>query len=125
MKKATTIVTVLLCATVILAISCSKTSEDKLSTPDTGCDTTNVMYSADVVPILKANCYSCHGDGQLSGGVNLDTYENVKIQADNGALLGSITHAPGYSPMPDDLPKLPDCNINIIRAWINNGTPNN
>ncbi len=109
-----------------LAVSCSKTSEDQLATetPAT-CDTLNSKYAADVVPILQGNCYGCHGNGASAGGVTLDTYQNVKLRADNGILLGVITHSPGYSPMPQDAPKLSDCDINTIRSWINNGAQNN
>ena len=126
MKKATAVLLFLFSAIIILVVSCSKSSEDTLSqTPGNSCDTTNVTYSTDVVPILQAHCYSCHGNGTISGGVSLDSYEDVKQQAENGFLLGTITHASGYPPMPQDGPQLSDCNINIIRAWIDNGTPNN
>ena len=129
MKKAGTIILFLLSTTVILIISCSKASEDKLSTPTpgsgTGCDTVNMTYSADVVPILQANCYSCHGNGGNSGGVNLDTYENVKAEAADGSLLGTITHASGYAAMPLGGSQLSDCDINTIKDWINNGMLNN
>ncbi len=126
MKKTTILITACFVITV-LVISCSKTSEDKLGTdtPVTTCDTVNMAYTADVVPILQANCYSCHGNGGNSGGVNLDTYDNVKIVADNGSLLGAITHASGFVPMPLNAPQLSDCDINKIKSWIGNGAQNN
>ena len=126
MKKMTSIVAALFLLTIIIAVSCSKSNEEDMTTPTpSGCDTVNMTYAADVVPVLKANCYSCHGNGGNSGGVNLDTYNNVKAQADNGALLGSITHVSGYTPMPLNGGKLSDCNINVIRDWINHGALNN
>ena len=112
----------------ILVISCSKSSEDKLN-GNTGstCDTVNMKYTTDVVPILQANCYSCHGEGNTagSGGISLDSYDNLKEYADNGILAGNITHAAGYVAMPYGLPKLPDCEINTILDWINRGSQNN
>src|SRR5579875_3687835 len=117
MKKTSLVFMALLCTTVIIIVSCSKTSEDKLSPVNgTTCDTANSTYAANVLPILKANCYSCHGNGNVNGGVNFDTYANVKTEAQNGDLLGTITHAAGYPPMPDGLPQLSDCDINTIRA---------
>lgn len=126
MKQTTRVATALLCATLIIAVSCSKTSEDKLTPAvPTGCDTANSKYATDVAPILQANCYSCHGNGATEGGVNLDTYGNVKEQAINGDLPGGISHASGYSPMPKDGAKLSDCDINTIQSWIKNGMLNN
>ena len=126
MKKTTFVVAAMLCTTLIIAVSCSKNSEDQLS-PQTpgGCDTTNSTYSADVAPILQANCYSCHGNGANKGGVKLDAYSNVKDEAQDGALLGTISHASGYPPMPEGGAKLSDCDINTIKSWIDNGAQNN
>jgi mono/diheme cytochrome c family protein len=112
----------------IIALSCSKKSEDALAGPGIPvCDTVNMKYAANVVPILTANCYKCHGANSNtgSGGIILESYDNLKIKADNGQLIGAITHADGFPAMPKDAPKLSDCDINIIRSWINNGTNNN
>lgn len=130
---------VFLCICIITSvlIACSKTNEVAESTNNTGnnggnnggantaCDTVNMKYATNVQPILQNNCYSCHGNGQVSGGVSLDNYTKVKAQVDNGKLLAVITHASGYPAMPKGLPKLPDCDINKIRDWINRGAANN
>ncbi len=126
MKKVSLVFMALLCAIITVAVSCSKTSEDKVSpVSTTTCDTTNSTYGADVLPILKANCYSCHGNGNVNGGVNFDSQANIKSVAQSGALLGTITHSAGYPAMPDGLPQLSSCDINTIRSWINNGMQNN
>lgn len=111
----------------IAASSCTKQSEDVLQAKESGttCDTTGMQYSVDVLPILKANCYSCHANGIVNGGVSLDGYTNVATQAGNGNLIGAITHAPGFTPMPFDGGKLSDCEIAKIKAWINEGSPDN
>ena len=106
----------------VLALgSCSKASEDMLMTVQQ-CDTSGMKYSADILPIITTNCYSCHANGIVNGNVSLDGYANVKTQADNGDLVGVITHASGYPPMPDNGGKLSDCEINKIKAWIAAGT---
>lgn len=109
--------------------ACSKTSEDQLtaSLPVTICDTVGMKYSTNIVPILQANCYSCHGNGSTggSGGISLDGYANLQKWANNGYLVGNITHASGYVAMPYGGGKLSDCDINKIIAWIHQGEPNN
>lgn len=119
------------CSTII--VSCSKDNEQEITNPDDNpgngggndCDTVNMKYTANILPILTANCYSCHGNGNVSGGVSLGNYLSVKTQADNGNLIGVITHAAGYPAMPQGGAKLSDCNINKIRSWINHGALNN
>lgn len=111
----------------LLVLSCSKISEDKLNNNSGNtCDTANIKYTTNVTPILQANCYSCHGNGNTdgSGGIGLDTYAGLKKYADNGFLQGNITHAPGYIGMPYGRPKLDDCSINKIIDWINRGAKN-
>src|SRR5690348_11891037 len=64
------------------------------------CDTTNVTYSGKVLPLIQNNCYTCHSGASPSGNVSLDSYSNLKVYADNGKLIGTISHAAGYSAMP-------------------------
>ena len=128
MKVRLSIIAGFIACSLFLAVSCSKSSEDKLNqNGGTICDTTNMKYSTDVVPILQANCYSCHGNGNTagSGGIALDSYAGLKKYADNGFLAGNITHAAGYIGMPYGRPKLPDCEINTILDWISRGAQNN
>jgi hypothetical protein len=108
------------------AISCSKANEADLNTGNT-CDTTAVTYSTDIVNILSNNCYECHGAGSTagSGGIDLSTYNNLKVHADAGHLVAVVTHAPGFPAMPYGKPKLDDCSINKIVAWVNQGAKNN
>jgi hypothetical protein len=112
----------------VLMFSCTKNSEDKLAPPGTTtCDTTNVSYSTAITPILESNCYSCHGNGNTagSGGILLEGYANLLKWANNGYLVGNVTHAPGYVPMPYGQPELPECEVNTIVAWVNQGAQNN
>jgi hypothetical protein len=119
----------------ILAYSCTKGGDSTGGGPiDPGpgpgnndCDTANSQYMADVVPILTNNCYRCHGSATNSGsfGIVLEGYTNIKPYAESGTLIGVITHADGFTPMPQDGGKLSDCNINKIRSWIAHGIQNN
>ncbi len=88
------------------------------------CDTARYTYAAVIQPILTNNCVGCHKPGALSVGIDLSTYTSVKTQVANGKLWGSVSHATGYSPMPQG-GKLSDCQISQISKWIDAGAPNN
>ncbi len=115
---------------VILIVSVSITgcyydvSEELYPTAD-ACDTSSVTYSADIQVMLQQNCLSCHAQSVNQGNVILEGYAQVKAFADNGRLLGSISHASGYAAMPQGGVQLPACTINKVRAWINHGAPEN
>ncbi|MBX3239771.1 MAG: hypothetical protein KIT80_20980 [Chitinophagaceae bacterium] len=103
--------------------SCSKASEDEFETAP--CNTDNIKYVADILPIVTTNCYACHSDGTETNGISLEGYQKLKIQVDNGKFLGVVSHAAGYTPMPYSAPKLSNCDINKIKAWIEAGAPDN
>ncbi|MGC1242181.1 MAG: c-type cytochrome [Chryseosolibacter sp.] len=88
------------------------------------CDTTQYTYAAIIQPVLSNNCAGCHKAPAPGGGIDLSTFALVKAQVDNGTLVGSITHASGFIPMPQG-GKLSDCEITQIRRWVDGGAPNN
>lgn len=88
------------------------------------CDTVNVTFSGTVMPVIQNNCTGCHSGATPGGGITLETHSDIVTVADNGRLMGSITHSAGFSPMPQNGDKLSDCTIAQIQKWIDNGTPN-
>lgn len=116
-------------ASLYLAIaSCSSDSEDILNTPAQPgtCDTAVVTYSATITPLItKYGCTSCHSGSAPSGGFALTSYNGLKSKVNDGRLIGAITHANGFSPMPQGGTKMNDCDINKFRAWVNRGALNN
>lgn len=92
---------------------------------NSSCDTTFFTYSGAILPILQSSCIGCHSGTPASGNIDLSTYTNVQTIALNGKLIGAVTHATGFSPMPQAGNKLPDCKITQIRKWINAGALNN
>lgn len=92
---------------------------------ESGCDTTNVTYTASIKPMITNFCQGCHSGGNPGGGISLVLYSDVKAIADNGKLVGTIDHLNGYSPMPQNGNKLTECQVNMVRIWINHGAPNN
>jgi hypothetical protein len=113
----------------LVIYSCTKQNEETLSnsTGTNTCNTDSMSYANNVVPIMQSYCFTCHGIGSNggSGGITLQGYDNLKPYVDNGKLVGNITHAPGYVPMPYGQPKMPDCEINQIVAWVDQGAKNN
>jgi hypothetical protein len=127
MKRFFPLVIVLFISALVASFAgCSKQSEDKLA-GNTTCDTIAVKYSTGVVPILQQNCYPCHGasSNSGSGGITLEGYTHIKVYVDRGLVAGNVEHAQGFVAMPYLLPKLPDCEVNTIVAWVNQGAPNN
>lgn len=89
-------------------------------------DTTGVVsYSQKVVPMLQQYCYSCHTGSFPSGNQLMGTYAADKAMAQNGKLYGTINYSSGFSPMPKGMPKMSNCQIAVIKKWIDAGLLNN
>ena len=108
-------------------IGCTNDAEEEINptTPDSLCDTDNVLFSVDVLPVIEANCYVCHDAATKTAGINLEGYDNIKSVAVSGKLVGVISHAPGFPKMPRGRAQLPTCDIESIKQWIEDGTPEN
>jgi cytochrome c5 len=107
---------------------CYYDSEEALyGKPGTGCDITVTKFSTEVKPILQSSCLTCHSNSAAAGsggGIKLQDYADVKTYADNGKLIGTISHTSGFDAMPKSGGKLTDCNILIIQTWITRGKLN-
>jgi len=114
-----------------LIMSCGEIPEETETTeePVVECGLSEtVSYKTDVVPILEANCYSCHNEedyGHKADGHKLYTYESIKEEADEGDLVGSILHQKGYIGMPYRKEKIDTCDLAVIIKWVEQGAPNN
>ena len=97
--------------------------------PDENCDPVMANYSTDILPILQTYCYMCHSAAAVAGGNgggnNFEDFTVLQTLALNGHLVGAVSHASGYSPMPKFGNKLSDCNISKITKWVNDGALNN
>lgn len=94
---------------------------------DADCDTSNVTFSGVILPLIQTKCEGCHSGASPQGGVALTNFNQVRTTVNNGSLLGSITHAAGFTamPYPAGSAKLPDCDVRKIQIWIDAGAPNN
>lgn len=110
-------------AFLILMLCVSSCKKD----PDpSNCDTTAVSFSADIQPIIEQNCYNgCHSGANPTSGFLLTSYSAVKLKVDDGRLFGAVDHQAGFVAMPQIGSKLSDCNLDLIKTWIDDGAPNN
>jgi hypothetical protein len=89
------------------------------------CDSTTVKYSAQIKPLLDAQCNVCHGGTAAAGaGIILDTYAAAKDAALNGTLASSVKR-PGTNVMPKGGTRLSTCLVAQIDKWVSSGAPNN
>jgi len=115
----------------VVVYACSKSNETDVRARSYGtlpsdCDTAHMSFTTDIKPILQTYCYACHSNANYAiSGARLEDYSDVVHHVEDGDILGTITHAAGFPAMPQDGPKLSDCNINKIKAWINAGAINN
>jgi len=125
MTKIIYFISVLIIGCILGISSCTKNSVEAVAGTHP-CDTTHISYQSDVLPILQSYCYSCHSNSNkaFSNGVNLEGYDNFKGWAQSGYVLGNIRQDPGFTGMPYGKPKISDCAINKITAWINQDFPN-
>ena len=99
-----------------------------------------VSFSENVMPILEANCVSCHAEGSVgfqASGLSVESYEQLMKGTHEGPVI-----EPGYSyfstlqivvdhradpsvSMPENSAKLSSQEIQIIGEWIDQGARNN
>ena len=115
---------VLICITLCAfwIISCENQNEEDLF--GTSCDTISVSYSNDIEPLIAGKCLHCHYTGGIAP-FSLQTYDDVLIRVNTGQLEAAVNHYPGSPRMPQDGPKLPDCELANINIWIREGAANN
>jgi len=113
---------------VLIAMSifsaCKYDVEEELY-PSVECETADMSYTNDILPIISTACYQCHDAANNFGGITLEGYDALKPFAEGGSLVGVIKHEAGFSAMPQGAPKLLDCEIEKVEAWIAQGILNN
>ena len=107
-----------------LLSSCYYDNEQVLY-PSNNLPTSNISFSKDVNPIIVSRCNSCHAAAVFFGNIATETYDQIKVLADNGKLIGSIRQDSGFKAMPQGSAKLSDAQINLINTWITEGSKNN
>jgi hypothetical protein len=90
------------------------------------------FFEKEVLPILKANCFKCHGGPKPRGGLSLASRKGLLVGGDLGpavvlqmpgdSLLLKAIHYQGGLEMPPT-GKLPAREIDILTRWVNAGAP--
>jgi len=104
------------------------------------CAPRDVSFSADVQPILKQYCLECHvpgGAGYLASGYDMSSYETFMKGGQFGAFVipgdplasNLIVLVEGRAHpsirMPHGREKLSDSEIEVLKAWVQQGAKNN
>ena len=103
--------------------SCYYDNEEELYPAAGECDTTNVTFTADVLPTVDQICQSCHSGNTPSGNLSLETFDQISAAAEK--MYSRISLPPGDPKLMPPGQKLDECTIKKIKAWIDNGKPNN
>ena len=136
---------VCICFLILALVSCgsdgNSTGPDPDPNPDPDPDR-NVSFSQDISPIFQASCAvsGCHDSGTQEMGVNLSSYDDAinsvgnqygeKVinpgNPDESPLVDKIEPDPQEGQrMPYQRDPLSQANIDSIRAWIEDGAPDN
>jgi hypothetical protein len=115
----------IVCATLLLS-SCLYSNLEEMYPQEEVCitDTVDVTYTKDILPLLTDNCgtnNTCHQTSGNLSDVPLDTYADLNNVVVTGQLLSSVLHDGNAAEMPKGQAKLKDCQINKVKAWINQG----
>ena len=128
MRRIVTGVSVLIAAWVVWGLQGGRVeASDNAATPE--------FYTTQVQPILRANCYRCHGGFNHRGGLSLQTRAGMLKGGHDGPVLVPgdpaksllvrlIRHegpANDPMPMPPKSPKISDADIAIISRWVQAG----
>ncbi len=104
------------------------------------CAPSGVSYGKDVQPILTKNCSECHspgGQGFVASGLDTTSYQALMKGGKFGPLvkpgdaltstLNILVEGRAHSSirMPHGREKLPDKDIETLKAWVNEGAKNN
>ena len=100
-----------------------------------------VSFSQDVQPVINQHCIKCHeagGVGEVTSGLNLETYEGMMKGTDSGPMViaGDIEGSnllvlmegradPSISMPHGKNEPVPKKDIQTIRTWIGQGAKNN
>ncbi|MEM7381635.1 MAG: hypothetical protein AAF361_10625 [Bacteroidota bacterium] len=117
MKKKVTFILPLLA---FLATACTSDSESDLTEveePDGP-----ISYTANIRGVINSNCLSCHSDPTRNGApFPLTNFEQVRVRAENGSLLGAISRQTGEAGAMPPSGRLPQATIDLVDQWIQEG----
>jgi hypothetical protein len=107
-------------------------SSQQAAPPGTQVPSATVDFAADVQPIFKASCYTCHSGAQPQAGLRLDV-RSMAMKGSNGgpvivpgnstdsALIHRVNGLGGLRPMPPTGKPLTPEQVAVLTRWVNQG----
>ena len=111
---------------ILLFNSCNYDNEGSLY-GISDCDTNFVSFGMDIYPIISSHCTMCHSDPSPSAGLALETHAQIyqsAIDPYNG-VIDRISRPEGDPLMMPGSYRIPQCQIDKIVAWVEQGALNN
>ena len=111
-------------------LSCKNDSEEELYV-NQECNIEAVSFDKDVSSIISNHCSSCHGGTSTSGaaaGLLLVTYDQIRFAATHlteDGIIHRITRSEGDPLLMPGSYRIPQCQIDKIIAWVDQGALNN
>ena len=87
------------------------------------CDTFEVSYGMDILPLVSDHCQGCHSGAAPSAGIGFEGHAEIALNAED--MLDRMGRAPDDNLLMPQSGKLDSCSIALFSAWINAGKPNN
>jgi uncharacterized membrane protein len=107
---------------VMYFMGCTERYEtDLVRKSTTPCDSTGSYLK--VQAIINTNCSNCHTNG-VSSGLSYKTYNEVSGAAERIYERCTLPQSNSLF-MPQNGNRLTDCELKVIKNWIDAGTPNN
>lgn len=111
---------------ILLLNSCNYDNEESLY-GSSECDTNFVSFEMDISPIINSHCTMCHGGPSPSAGLALETYVQIFQSASDSynGIVNRISRSEGDPLMMPGSYRIPQCQIDKIVAWVEQGALNN
>lgn len=106
---------------ILVTTSCEFNNEEELYGKEIE-PPAEVSFSTDIFPIIQMSCATtgCHTQGGFANGF-FEDYAGINAKVNNGSLKQRVL-------VEGDMPpggSLSDKDLAIIKAWLDNGAPNN
>ena len=111
---------------IFLLNSCNYDNEESLY-GNSECDTNFVSFDTDIYPIISSHCTMCHGGPSPSAGLALESYAQIYQSATEpyNGIIDRISRSEGDPLMMPGSYRIPQCQIDKIVAWLEQGALNN
>ena len=110
---------------ILFVNSCNYYNEESLY-DISDCDINYVSFEMDISPIIITHCTMCHGGSFPASELALETYDQIYQSAtDLNGIIDRISRFEGDPLMMPGSYRIPQCQIDKIVAWTEQGALNN